>query len=306
MEEIYSFLGLKASFHKNKLIFIVLIPFLEKAKYYHFLLDSLPVGNTTLKLPSHEAITNSQKTFFVINCCQRIHTKTLCTIDDLLDVTNDNCFSKLLRGLPASCPFLFHPVKPEVKMLTGNHVIIKGVKNLTIDTTCNVPKRNLTGTYLLEFHNCTLYVNGTKFTNSEIVKSESPVIVPLNGIIVERQKVETPLKLEEVHVANRMQMEIFSHKLKTQTYTSISISSFTIIVTLIVFLLIIKRRQINIKISKTSMDNGNTATTNRDDSLSQEGVVKSTGTDFLIEDLRRKHEAVQKQLHDFIQQQQQP
>ena len=118
---------------------------------------------------------------------------------------------------------------------------------------------------------------------------------------------ETPLKLEEVHIANRIQMEILSRKFKTQTYTSMSISSLSIIVALVVLLLLIKRRQINIKIAETSKDNAdNTARrtqTNRDDSSSQEGVV-NTSTNSQLEDLRRKHEAVQRQLHDFVAQQQ--
>ncbi|XP_058825653.1 uncharacterized protein LOC131685748 [Topomyia yanbarensis] len=186
-------------------------------------------------------------------------------------------------------------------MLTSNHVILKSVTNITLDTTCNVPKRNLTGTYLLEFHNCTLYVNGTIFANSEITIQESPTIIPLNGLIIEKQKVETPLKLEEVHIANRRQMELISHY-KTQTYTSISISSFSIILGSICLIYLIRKKQVNVKISQNLTDHQNNTAqqeqtnqdeqANQDDSDLYDGVVMNSLAEAQV---RTLHPAQQQQ-----------
>lgn len=105
VDQAYEFLGIRALYNKSKIYFIILVPQIEPKSFNNVLLEPLPVGNEQIKLPATTALTNDEGTFFTRESCQIVEQNTLCDLRDLIDVSKDECFSKLFNGLSGHCIF---------------------------------------------------------------------------------------------------------------------------------------------------------------------------------------------------------
>ena len=224
-DQVYQFLEVSAFYNQSKIIFIVSIPLVSKSIFKKYLLEPVPVGDREIKLQYTSAIQDDIRTYFIIKECQRIESNSLCEPNQLLDVTNDACYSRLLRGISGNCTMIQASKSIGVKKLTSNHVILKNVINLEINSNCGITPRNLTGTYLIELHNCSAQINGTKYENDEKTTRELPLLIPLEGLEVYQEQLETvPSIIQEIHIHNRRQLEDFTKNHRFQTYTTISMS----------------------------------------------------------------------------------
>lgn len=68
---------------------------------------------------------------------------------------------------------------------------------------CGMRNRTLTGSFLVEYHNCTITINGTKFSNEETLKSESPQIRSLDGLNIEANSIEPVIDFKRLTIKNR-------------------------------------------------------------------------------------------------------
>lgn len=284
-EQIYEFLDLSAYYNKTKLIFIVSIPRIDNSTYTEFLLEPLTISSKILKLPARVALHNGNKTYFIEKECRRIDKTKLCNINDLIDVTGDACYSNLLKGFSANCTFTNHYQPKAIKRITDNHIVITDIQNLEVDSNCGLTKRNLSGTYLIEFHNCSVVINGTQYTNIEAYNTELTFVMPLDGLHINEQTLEIRDDIDEIHIKNRHYMETLSNQHTLQTYTSLSMSTICFLLSIITGLLWIfkRRKQINLHLgtstesytkSKIRQSETEIRSANRDDSSSKGGVVK--------------------------------
>ncbi|XP_058816668.1 uncharacterized protein LOC131679941 [Topomyia yanbarensis] len=272
-DQIYNFLGLSAFFNNSKIIFVVSIPRIENSTYTEFLLEPIPLSKRILKLPASVALQNDNKTYFIKDECQHIGKTKLCSLNNLIDISRDLCFSKLLRGLSGNCTFTKSHSPTEIKRIMDDHIIIKNIHDVKIESNCGLTSRNLSGTYLVEFHNCSVFINDTEYNNVEVSKSEPTFIMPLDGLHINEQTLETKDNIEEIHIKNRHHIETITRQHKIQTYTSLSMSSICLFLSFVTGLLWIfkRRRQISLFITTST----NSKITNRDDSSSKGGVVKN-------------------------------
>lgn len=116
------------------------------------------------------------------------------------DITPDEtaCVPNLLTGKPAKCIYLDNPIE-EVVSIDEQHVFTNLQRNFTIHTTCGLPTRNLTGTYLISFSNCEVTINNSTFSNQIQNTTGEPVHLPLFGIPIEKQRTVVNLSLEHLH-----------------------------------------------------------------------------------------------------------
>lgn len=185
IDQVYQFLNLSAFYNHTKIVFIVEIPLLDELAYRTLLLEPLIVKNKTLKLPAHTAITNDQQFYFIIEECQRVGHNQICHPENLNNFTLDGCFPYLLKGIPANCSFKEVSLPSEIKSITDNHLIAKQINSQEIATTCGMRNRTLSGTFLIEYHNCTIIINGLEFTNKEWYKVEPLLVVPMAGFEIQ-------------------------------------------------------------------------------------------------------------------------
>ncbi|XP_065091394.1 uncharacterized protein LOC135712347 [Ochlerotatus camptorhynchus] len=285
IEQTYEFLDLSAFYNNSKLIFIVSIPRIENSTHVQFLLELLPISNKTLKLPASVALHNGNRTYFIREECRNIGKTRLCNLNNLIDFTGDTCYSNLLKGLSGNCTFTSCHQPQTIKRITDNHIVITDIHNIEINSNCGLTKRNLSGTYLIEFHNCSIVINGTEYYNAEMHKSEPTIVMSLDGLHINQQTLEIHNNIEEIHIRNRHQMDTITTEHKIQTYTSISMSSICLLLSIFTGLCWIskRRKQISLNIGTSTESDAKTKKrqcgtecnpTNRDDPFSKGGVVK--------------------------------
>lgn len=287
LEETYDFLELSAYHNNSKIIFVISIPLLENNLFENFFLEPLPVGNKILKLPSTHVMRSNETAYLITKDCRRIQKKKLCNRDNVVNITADECVPNLLQGRSANCIFTDFSPPSEIKLITGNLLVLKKVESLQINSTCGVTNRNLTGSYLLTFHNCSIYLNGSKFENTELIQMESPLILPLDGLTITESHFEPTIRLDDIHINNRRFLEDFtkSHRIKTDSSFTMSIISFVIMISAVMAVAwkifhrehnlaseepnsITEENKHDAKIAKSK------AYKNRDDSFSKDGLVK--------------------------------
>lgn len=186
------------------------------------------------------------------------------------------------------------------------------MKGALIHTNCGITDRNLTGTFLIEYHNCSITVNHSKFTNIELIRSEQPFLIPLVGLKIYTENLEPETELAEMAITNRHHIDNITQKHKIQSYTSLGLSSVSMIIAVSVIVCLLKRKKVQIEINTGKIlarrsKNEATRTPNRDVSDSKEGAVKGCPDHLnqLLEILQQRREVIQSQLHALEQQQQQ-
>ena len=283
-DQAFSYLDIRALFKETVLYFIIGVPQISSHPFNSLLLEPLPINGKVIKLPTQKAITNGNLTYFIKDNCQNIGENVLCDENDLQDVSEDDCFSKIIQGLHGKCSSTNYHNTTNIKRLTDNHIIIKN-SSVSLITNCLNSKRILSGTVLIFFANCTISLNGMNYSTTAFYTKALPTISPLDGIKIEQSRFEPELDihtLHKLHIQNRDMLQIHYNQHSFQTSMSLGISSTCIILGLsFVLYAWYKKRtspdrkdvNINIQNSTDVIDNH---ATNRDDSSSKGGAVKIT------------------------------
>lgn len=247
IEQVYDFLEISAFYNMSKLVFVIKIPSIEKVTYNHLILEPIPVENKIMKLPSNTAMISENSTYFITKDCRQIEGHRICTKNsDVADFSNDTCFSKLLRGMTGTCVFERFNNSKEIRQVTTNHIVVKSKLPVKIETNCGITSRNLSGSFLIQYRNCSINLDSTTFENTEIIRRELPLIIPLDGLQITQQVSEKPI--ENLHIINRNHLETISHRIQ---YSSISLSVLSILgIISLIILYMFKSKNINITFHK--------------------------------------------------------
>lgn len=222
-DQAYEFLGIKALYKKSKIYFIILIPQIENRIYKHLLLEPLPINGAALKIPATHAITSPGTTYFVIGNCQTINANVLCDAKDLMDVSDDKCYSKLLHGLSGNCNMVETLNETTVKRITDNHIAVKNAKSAVLTTDCHMSDRMLSGTFLIFFNNCSVSINNKSFSSLEHHQSSPSFIIPLDGLEIKQESVEPLISLERLHEFQLKNLEEMEEIKSTRRNASIGL-----------------------------------------------------------------------------------
>ncbi|XP_053679115.1 uncharacterized protein LOC128730104, partial [Anopheles nili] len=190
-------------------------------------------------------------------------------IYDLKELQEDNgeCFPALLRGQQAACDFVANPTKFEIIHLDMMHIPINSAVEFTIKTTCGLKKRNLTGSFLLSYKSCEIFLNEEEISNNKTELHGSPLNLPIYGLNVTSVNNVLNPNLEHlysIHVELRKEMHQIRLESKSFTWNGWSITSLAstpimLLIVICVYLIIRKQKRTVINIrgqptSKTTSD----------------------------------------------------
>lgn len=233
LDQTYELLGIRSVFKDQKLYFIIFIPQLESTNFNRILMEPIPVDRRIITLPFATALVGNNKTFLVKEECHSIGPNTMCSMDKLLDISKDRCFSKLLRGLPGNCSFTkYNRDNGNIKRLTENYIVIKNVPQVKMTNTCNLSNRTLKGTLLIYFANCSVTLDNVTYSNTVYYTKPQQTIIPLDGVKIDQHILEPNITMEmlqELHLHNRKQISSLELKNITHTYTSVGFAILSII-----------------------------------------------------------------------------
>lgn len=122
-DQTYEFLELAALHNDSSIIFIVKIPRLRNGSYQLLRIESIPIDLKSIELNSKFAIINENESFLTDERCNRIENTFLCNIENLTNVTCNECHHRLLRGKPSKCAFIRDTSSSEIKVIENNGIL---------------------------------------------------------------------------------------------------------------------------------------------------------------------------------------
>ncbi|XP_062713411.1 uncharacterized protein LOC134290317 [Aedes albopictus] len=105
---------------------------------------------------------------------------------------NSTCVPLLLRGNPATCNFTINPTSEQISYLDDQHLLINSVTNFTLSSNCGLTDRNLSGSFIIHFHDCHLIINNISYYQRSQKLPGNPIQLPLDGIEVKKHQSRAP------------------------------------------------------------------------------------------------------------------
>jgi hypothetical protein len=272
IENAFNFASIKiASDKKQNLLYIISIPITTEETYDLIELRSNYALKATPSIEHNQIIRNKEnhETFiFKKNfekSCENIEGLNICKISSLNNISNNLCLLKIMAGRNSSCNHTNKQHLSEIEELHEGIILLnnfKGIIRDTCDGDVNNFKNNtrqLTGTFLIKFYNCTIDVNGQMF-QSKVIKEYQ--IIPQMFHTLLQGNINRSLTMEYLHDLNIQNTKYIS-KMENLTHFNLwnTISINIIMISIIITVIIIKMRR------TTSTKIINQIPSTRDDSI---------------------------------------
>lgn len=175
---------------------------------------------------------NQINNFGILSKCDRIGNITICKKNQLEELTNKHCITKLLRGQHAECEYEFS--KNEIIEEINDNTIF--LDNFSGEIFHRNSTKHLTGTFMIQYNNETLRIKNKLHTNKEV---RSLQVMPS---VLQTRPIETNVKLDvnylhDLHLSNRLQL----HQLRTNHGISL-ITDISLVSTILIMSIILVHR----------------------------------------------------------------
>lgn len=202
LDEASDYLTTTVFYKEAALIISVNIPHLHHTTYQKVIMEPLPLLNHTIKLVHKTVFINQHEIFAITSNCRENSQVTLCERSQLVEISDDPCEAPLLREQHGQCHLSEKPPTTETRMISpGTLLIITVHQDVTINSTCGVNNKTLTGIHLVTFHNCSLYVRNQLYENFEL-RFYQPTILPIQPIKIKAFEIDRHINISELHELN--------------------------------------------------------------------------------------------------------
>lgn len=247
IEEMLQFITINIAVNEDLVLYIVKIPNLSTTRYETLHLEPLTKNHAMVKLSGKRFLRYQSTILQIMGTCQKLLNLTLCPTDAVNDVSNDECVANIIIGQPSRCEF--GKATHNKVMEIGPTTILLNDVNATIQSTCGVEGKILTGSYIITYKNCSVSFDNFTFTNTEIATIEQPVLTPFTDLSVTRTNANSSHNLQgsedtssQTHL--RKLEHVFTHRAAWPAWTL-----FAITIVLLVSLKACSRKPNTIKIS---------------------------------------------------------
>lgn len=222
IDEAFEFTNVKIASDGKNIIYIISLPTTGPNSCNTFLLKTVRTGIKINKIPYDSILECKDKLYGIINKCQSFNSHTICSLSDIIDISNSTCIPKLLKSQISTCPLVnnqhipsMEEISPDVLFLNQFNGPVR-VDNETIW---------LNGTYIIKHVNTRIEVNNKLFETNEVTKHQ-----PLPAILQPKSKaaaVEEELSLEmmkELSLNGTAQISLLNTKNTINLATNISLT----------------------------------------------------------------------------------
>lgn len=239
LEEAFEFSEVKIASSNNLLIYIVSIPTTAINSCNSLLIKPTKFGKFVNKILYDKVLICNNSTFGIKNPCKSYNKLTICSINNLENINNDTCITNLLRSRTSNCTLVNNNYMPTVEEI-GPGILLLNQFNDTVYI--NDEPRNLSGTYILQYHNASIIVENKTYNYFQMmdVQPLPPVLQPRSP----GSTIEETLTLEsvkELHLKNTKAIGLLDLENKWTSRTNFGLSTFIIL--FIIMILVKKRHQ---------------------------------------------------------------
>lgn len=205
-DQTYEYLEMTALHNDSSIIFLINVPRIKNENYQLLRIEPIPINRKSIQIESKFAITSEDESFLLKGKCSPIENTFLCDIENLINVTGNECYHKLFRGEATKCAFTNDKSTADIQIIENNGILVKNAFNpIHLNNTCGFGPKNLTGTFFITFNNCSITIGSTRFDSKVFRFDKKPDILPLNFVSVNKTKVIVePMEiLHDLQVNNR-------------------------------------------------------------------------------------------------------
>lgn len=213
--------------------YILKIPQLSKNVYEYNYIDSTIKNGKRIMLQQNFLLKNTTHVFELSKPCEKQDSYYLCDTSSL-SYTSE-CIQLLIRGQHSSCNFEKVYSNGIIKRINDGTIF---VNNIIIDISSNCSNANqmLNGTFLIQFEQCSLYIDGELYSNYDITIEGRPYLPTTGQLVQEINIIDAPspeyirnLTLEHREKLDQINLQNHSLSWKLNTFGSIGLSTIIII-----------------------------------------------------------------------------
>lgn len=229
IEEALEFSDIKVLYNEGKLLYIIVIPLTSNDDFVNIIIKPVKRNERIVNIKFKEIMKNSRKIFGISDKCSKVNNIKICKINQLVDISNDNCIPPLLSGTNSYCPISHGYHIPQVETISPGVILLNDFHGKINNETVN-------GTYLIKFHNLTLKINDKLYRNLEAPRLEvSPPLIQQAPVEDEFVNLLSLEMLNHLHINNTKSI----HELKSDS-TITKYTTFSLFTLLLVCLVLIK------------------------------------------------------------------
>lgn len=209
-EQVYEFLEPAAYYNGSSIVFLIKIPKFLPGSYQQIIVENIPVNGEVIAIDFTKAVLGTNVTFITNDTCVNIEQHIICKLQTMKNVSDDTCIHRLLKGNPSNCPFKKDNRVNEIKPIGSGKILIRNAySTVQLKNSCGFGNKNLTGSFLISFRNCSIQVDNESFQNFEFDNNNHLEILPLQSTFINKSKtIKTETQtLQELHINNRHRID---------------------------------------------------------------------------------------------------
>lgn len=177
ISEALDFANVKVISNSSCLLYIVYIPMTASETYVKLQIKPVKRNGRINEIAFKEILQNKNKIYGIKKNCKTLNTLSVCKAKDVVDISSSSCLPNLLQSRPSICDQANGHHVPTVDEITEGLILLNQFSGIIL---VQNETYNLTGTFLIKFHNTSLSINDRTFTSREqsIIQAVPAIMQP--------------------------------------------------------------------------------------------------------------------------------
>lgn len=234
LEQAFEFAETKIASNSNSIVYIINLPTTDEILCDKMLIKPVKFGKFINKIPYNNVLICNKTIFGIENICKNYNNITICNKSNLKKLENNSCLVNLINSKTTNCSVIDNRHIPTIEEISPGTILLNQYSGVVY---VNEESQNLTGTYVLQFHNTTI-----KILDKSYDFSETTIIQPLPAILQPKHtslNIEETLSLEiikELHTNNTEAINLLREKNKWSTSTNFGLFFVTFSLTILLLI----------------------------------------------------------------------
>lgn len=210
LEQAFEFAEVKIASNHDSIVYIISIPTTNVNSCNEILVKPIKYEKHVNKIIYNKILICDNVIFGVKNACKNYNNLTICNRKNLENLDNDTCLARLIKSESANCSLINNRNIPTVDEISPGTILLNNFNGTIL---INKEPRNLTGTFLVQFHNESVSISDQIYNSFETAQMK-----PLPAILQPRNpkpNIEEELSLEmvkEMQLNNTEAIDLLNRK----------------------------------------------------------------------------------------------
>ena len=195
---------------EEMIVYVIDLLTVSQVSYDLLRIEAIPRNAEKISLPGKYFLRSTNTTLVLLDNCQDVNQLKICRKSEVKELPPDDCLPVLLHGHSSHCDYEKSvPITKVIEMT--DHTVLVANMNDTITNTCGAANRTIKGTYLIDYRNCSIHINGQWFNNEIIGEYHQVLLPPTNGLNITKKAITHRVDLEFLHHHHLENLKTLSH-----------------------------------------------------------------------------------------------